>query len=103
VSGENVSTMLPRRHAEPPIANRAVEREMRELCVRLDVMDTVQSREPNVGDVSDAEREEIEFEESIGEYASEERLLKAVVKLGAREKIDIPMYEGNLDVDELLN
>jgi hypothetical protein len=34
---------------------------------------------------------------------SEERLLKAVVKLGAREKIDIPMYGGNLDVEELLD
>jgi hypothetical protein len=26
-----------------------------------------------------------------------------VVKLGARENIDIPMYEGNLDVEELLD
>jgi hypothetical protein len=29
--------------------------------------------------------------------------LKVVVKLGARAKIDIPMYEGNLDVEELLD
>jgi hypothetical protein len=29
--------------------------------------------------------------------------LKAVVKLGDREKIDIPMYEGNLDDEELLD
>jgi hypothetical protein len=33
----------------------------------------------------------------------EEHLLKAVVKLGARKKIDIPMYEGNLDVEELFD
>jgi hypothetical protein len=33
----------------------------------------------------------------------EERLLRAVVKLGARAKIDIPMYEGNLDTEELLD
>jgi hypothetical protein len=33
----------------------------------------------------------------------EERFLKAVVKLGARVKIDVPMYEGNLDVEELLD
>jgi hypothetical protein len=32
----------------------------------------------------------------------EKCLLKVVVKLEAREKIDIPMYEGNLDVKELL-
>ena len=35
--------------------------------------------------------------------AAEERLLKVVVKLGARVKIDIPMYEGNLDTEEFLD
>jgi hypothetical protein len=30
-------------------------------------------------------------------------LLRAVVKLGARAKVDIPMYEGNLDAEELLD
>jgi hypothetical protein len=33
----------------------------------------------------------------------EECLLKVVVKLGPRAKIDIPMYEGNLDREELLD
>jgi hypothetical protein len=28
-------------------------------------------------------------------------LIKAVFKFGARAKINIPMYEGNLDVEEL--
>jgi hypothetical protein len=96
--------MPPRRCVEPPVANRVVEREMRELCARLEVMEAVQRRAPDVGDVSDAESEEIEVEEeAAGEDAAEECLLKVVVKLGAREKIDIPMYEGNLDVEELLD
>jgi hypothetical protein len=30
-------------------------------------------------------------------------LLRAVVKMGARAKMEIPMYEGNLDVEELLD
>jgi hypothetical protein len=30
-------------------------------------------------------------------------LLRAVVRLGARAKIEVPMYEGNLDVEELLD
>jgi hypothetical protein len=30
-------------------------------------------------------------------------LLKVVVKLGARENTKIPMYESNLDADELLD
>jgi hypothetical protein len=30
-------------------------------------------------------------------------LLKAVARLGGRAKIKVPMYEGNLDVEELLD
>jgi hypothetical protein len=45
----------------------------------------------------------VEVEEVIVEDAIEEHLLKVVVKLGAREKIDIPMYEGNLDAEKLLD
>ena len=30
-------------------------------------------------------------------------MLRVVVKLGSRSKIDIPMYEGNLDVEELMD
>jgi hypothetical protein len=95
--------MPPRRHVEPPIANRVVEREMRELRAILEAMEATQRRAPDVGDISDAESEEIEVEEAAGENVSEERLLREVVKLGAREKIDIPMYEGNLDAEELLD
>jgi hypothetical protein len=29
--------------------------------------------------------------------------LRAVVRLGARAKIEVPMYEGNMDVEELLD
>jgi hypothetical protein len=75
-----------------------VEREMRELHARLVAMETIQGREHDAGDVSDEEREEMEVEGAIGEDAIEERLLKVVVKLGDREKIEIPMYKGNLYV-----
>jgi hypothetical protein len=95
--------MSPRRHVEPPVENRAMEMETRELRARLDAMEIAQRREPDVGDISDAENEEVEVEEVVAEDVVEERLLKAVVKLGARAKIDIPMYEGNLDVEELLD
>jgi hypothetical protein len=95
--------MPPRRRVDPPVANRAMEREMRELRVRLDAMETTQRRAPDAGDVSEAEMEEVEVEEVVVEDAAEERLLRAVVKLGARAKIDIPMYEGSLDTEELLD
>jgi hypothetical protein len=80
-----------------------MEREMRELPARLDAMETTQRIAPDAGDVSEAEIEEVEVEGEIVEDASEENLLRAVVKLGARAKIDIPMYEGNLDTEEFLD
>jgi hypothetical protein len=66
-------------------------------------MEATQRRAPDVGDVSDAESEEVEVEEVAGEDAAEERLLRAVARLGGRAKIEVPMYEGNLDVEELLD
>jgi hypothetical protein len=63
----------------------------------------MQRRVPYVGDVNDEDNEEVEVEEDLAEDAAEERLLKLVVNLGAREKIDITMYEDNLDVEELLD
>jgi hypothetical protein len=47
--------------------------------------------------------EETNVEEVVGGDASKELLMKDVVKLGAREKLHIPIYEGNLDVEELLD
>jgi hypothetical protein len=98
-----VITMPPRRCVEPPVANRAMEREMRELHARMDAMETTQRREPDASDVNDAENEEVEFEEDVAEDATEECLLKVVFKLGYRDKIYVPMYEGNLDVKQLVD
>jgi len=54
--------MLPRRYVEPPITNRAIEMEMRELHVRLEEMEAAQRIAHGVGDVSEEESEEIEVE-----------------------------------------
>jgi hypothetical protein len=56
-------------------------------------METTQRRAPHFGDISDAESEEREVEEVVAKDVVEERSLKHFVKLGAREKIGIPMYE----------
>jgi hypothetical protein len=53
--------------------------------------------------MNDAESEEVEVEEVAGEYVAEEHLLREVVRLGARAKIEVPMHEGNLDAEELLD
>jgi hypothetical protein len=30
-------------------------------------------------------------------------LIRAIARMGARAKMDIPVYEGNLDVEEILD
>jgi hypothetical protein len=61
-------------------------------------MEEAQRRAPDVGHIRDAESEEVEVEEYVGDNFSDERLLRVVVRLGARAKIEVPMYE----VEELL-
>jgi hypothetical protein len=52
---------------------------------------------------SEVESEEMEVEGATGEEVSEECSLRVVVKMGAREKMEVSMYEGNLEVEELLD
>jgi hypothetical protein len=70
--------------------------------MRLNAMETMQRRAPDIGDISEAEREEIKVEEYVTEDAAKDRLLKFVSRIGVREKIELLMYEGNLEVEELL-
>jgi len=41
--------------------------------------------------------------EAAGEDVAEECLLRAVSRLGGRAKMEVPMYEGNLDAKEKLD
>jgi hypothetical protein len=79
--------------------NHVVGGEMRELHARLEEMEEMQRRTHVVEYVNDVKSEEIEVEEVIGEDVAEELLLKVVVKLGTREKVEVSMYEGNLDAE----
>jgi hypothetical protein len=84
----------------------AREREMHELRVRLDAMQTTQRRIVEAGDISEADSEHEagnEGEEVAVEDATNECLFRVVARIGAREKMDIPVYEGNLDVEEILD
>jgi len=84
----------------------AMEREMRELRARLDAMETTQRRTTDTGDVSESENENearFEEEEVVAEDAVEECLFRSVARKGAREKMDSLIYEGNLDIEDLLD
>jgi hypothetical protein len=79
---------------------------MRELHAKLDVMETTQRHTVDVGDISEVESENEarnEGEEVAVKDAADERLFRVAARIGAREKMDILVYEGNLDVEELLD
>jgi hypothetical protein len=92
------------RRRDRQILDPIVERDMHELRARLDAMETTQRCTVNVGDINEAESEnEAGSEEVAVEDVAEECLFRIVAIIGAREKMDIPVYEGNLDVEELLD
>jgi hypothetical protein len=95
--------MLPRRRRDMLVENPTMEDEIRRLCTRLDTMETSQRRAHDDGEISEAESEEIEVEGYAREDVAEECLLKSIVKMGARAKMEVPMYEGNLEFEELLD
>ena len=78
---------------------------MRDLQEKLEEIETVQRCIAIVGDLSDSknEVEEKREEEVTTEDAVNECLIKDISRMGVKEKMDIPVYEGNLDAEELLD
>jgi hypothetical protein len=88
------------------VQNPDMEREMRNLRARMEDMEIRERRKADVGDISESENEDDAGhgeEEIPAEDAASERLLKAVARMSTKVKMDIPVYEGNLDVEELLD
>ena len=96
---------MPSRRRDRPMPDPTVEREMRELHASLDAMETTQRHRVDAGDISEAKSEnEYGNEGEVAvEDATDESLFRVVARIGARAKMDIPVYEGNLDVEELLD
>jgi hypothetical protein len=85
--------------------NIELEREVRNLRARIEDMETAQRRTTNPGDLSDSEGEAEAVPQGgvAAEDASNERLIKAIARMSAKVKMDIPAYEGSLDAEELLD
>jgi hypothetical protein len=68
-------------------------------------METAQRCGVGAGDLSDSEVEEEagHAKEVTTEDASIERLIKAISRMSSKTKMDIPVYEGSLDVEEILD
>jgi hypothetical protein len=78
---------MPQRRRDRPMPDLAVEREMRELCAKLDSMETAQRHTVNAGDINEDESENEarhEGEEVAIEDAADEHLFRVVSRIGAR-------------------
>jgi hypothetical protein len=88
-----------------PIGNPEMERQIRDLRARLEEMETAQRHIVGAGYLSDSDNE-VEAKpqgEVAAEDAANERLIKAIARMSSKMKMDIPYYEGSLDVEELLD
>jgi hypothetical protein len=89
-----------------PAGNPEMEHQIRDLRTRLEEMDTTQRHGAGAGEFSDSEVEEEaghEAEEVSAEDASIERLIRAIARMILKTKMDILIYEGSLNVEELLD
>jgi len=77
-----------------PAWNATLLQEIRPLRTRMEAMETTQRREPDVGGNSDEEALEV---------TKETKFLRMLVKVGGITKVEVHMYEGNLNVEELMD
>jgi hypothetical protein len=89
-----------------PAGNPEMERQIRDLRARLEEMETTQRRGAGIAEFSDSKVEEEDGhdqEEVTAEDASTERLIRAISRMSSKTKMDIPVYEGSLNAEELLD
>jgi len=79
---------------------------MRNLRARMEDMEIRERRRADAGDINESKDEgdaRHEEEEIPVEDATNERLIKAIAWMISKTKMDIPVYEGSLDAEELLD
>jgi hypothetical protein len=88
------------------VQNPEVERDLHDIRARLVDVEIKQRHTADIGDVSESKSEDDtghEEKEIAAEDEANECLIRAVAIMSARAKMDIPVYEGNLDDEELLD
>jgi len=83
-----------------PIANAVFLEEIRHLHMRMETTETSQRRAPDEGDVSVVEEY---FEEEEDDESEAVKVLKMLAKESGRPNMEIPLYDGNLNVEELMD
>eukprot|EP00253_Pinus_taeda_P027613 PITA_27613 len=82
------------------VANAVLLEEIQNLRTRMETMETAQRGAPDEGDASATEESSEEEEQDESEAAN---ILKILAKVSGRPKVEIPLYERNLNVEELMD
>ena len=75
------------------VTNAEVMEYVRSLWKRMEAMESVKHRYPNLGDVSEPDEESFEEGETIEETA-EMRVLRSIISSSSRPKVEISTYAG---------
>ena len=82
------------------LAETKMERNMRRMEARLEAMEI--KKQLSNSDESNEEVESESFEEEE-EDPEEVKIMKILMKTSGRPRIEVPMYSGNLNVEELMD
>jgi hypothetical protein len=83
--------------------NAEVTEEMRNIHAWLEAMEVSQGIGFDIGDVKEREEENSEEESEREEEGVEEKLVRAIMGVSSRPKMEVPMYDGNFNVDEWMD
>lgn len=99
-----IVNMPPRRGASigqgRPEASAVLLGEIWSLCTRMEKIETAQRRELEEGVESAVEAY---FKEEEDEENETTKVIKVLVKVGGKPKVEIPVYEGSLNAEELMD
>lgn len=83
-----------------PETNSILLEEVRSLRTTMKKIETAQRRPPNEGDDSSSEESP---EGELDEDSETTKIIKMLAKLGGKPMVEIPMYEGSLNAEELMD
>eukprot|EP00253_Pinus_taeda_P024622 PITA_24622 len=84
-----------------PEPNAVLIEEVQRLRVQMETMETAQSRAPDEGAESSSEESDVDVEAE--EENDNVKIIKMLEKARSKPKMEIPMYEGSLNVEELMD
>jgi hypothetical protein len=81
----------------------ALMKEMRNMQECLQTIETTQRRGVEAGDMSDEEEPSEDMAVKEEHESVEERIIKEIMKVSSKPQLEVPMYEGSLNVEELID